>query len=134
METLNAPRRATANLSDLEITYILSTSDAGSTKSAILAQTSLSHFAIMDSIKKYDIKIFTGVAPSTGNPKVLSEHEVRTLICITKKIRRKTLEDIPNILPTKHSKWTLQRQLSAQGIKNHITLKKPLLTNEHKCQ
>ena len=134
MEGSTAPGRTTANLSDIEVVYILGMSDAGASQSAIAVQTSRSCSTVRDAIKKYDIKTFTGVAPPPGNPKLLSDREVRTLLRIIKKDRHKTLEDITNILPDKPSKRTLERRLSSFGIKKHIAIKKLFLTDEHKRQ
>jgi transposase len=126
--------RTTPNLSDIEVAYILGMYDAGASKSAIAVQTSRARSTVRDAIKKYDIKTFTGVAPPPGNPKDLSDREARTLLRVTKNNRRKTLEDITNILPDKLSASTLQRRLSSLGIKKHIAIKKPFLTDEHKRQ
>ena len=108
--------------------------DAGASKTSISAQTSRSRSAITNAIEKYNIKTFTGVALPPGNPTVLSEREARTLIRVTKKNRRNTLEDITKILPDKRSKRTLGPCLSALGIKKHIAIKKPFLTDDHKRQ
>jgi transposase len=134
MVTPSAPGRTTANLSDLEVAYILGMSDAGASNTAISAQMSRSRSAVANAIEKYDIKTFTGVTPPPGNPKKLTERQKRTLKHVTRKNRRKTLEDITNILPQKSSVRTLQRQLSTLGIKKHIAIKKPFLNDEHKRQ
>jgi transposase len=134
MVTPSAPGRTTANLSDLEVAYILGMSDAGASNTAISAQMSRPRSTVANAIEKYDIKTFTGVAPLPGNPKKLTEHQKRTLKRVMCKNRRKTLEDITNILPQKSSIRTLQRQLSTLGIKKHIAIKKPFLNDEHKCQ
>jgi Transposase/DDE superfamily endonuclease len=132
MEGGSGPGRTTANLSDLEVAYILGMADAGASKSAISVQTSRSRSAVANAIEKYNIKTFTGVPPPPGNPKTVSQREKRTLLHTTRKNRRKTLEDITNILPDNPSKRTLQRRLSTLGIKKHIAIKKPFLTDEHK--
>ena len=134
MDDSSTPGRSTLNLSDIEVAYILEMSDAGASKRAISAQTDRARSAVADAIKKYNIKTFTGVAPPSGNPKVLSERKARTLLRVTKKNRRKTLEDITNILPDKRSKRTLQHYLSTFDIKKHIAIKKPFLTDDNKCQ
>ena len=134
MDNSSAPGRTTANLSDIEVAYILRMSDAGASQTAISAQIDRSRSAVANAIKNYDIKTFTGVAPPPGNPKILSEYESRTLLRVTKKNRRRTFEDITNILSDKLSKRTLQRRLSTLGIKKHIAIKKPFLTDDHKCQ
>ena len=122
------------NLSDIEVAYILEMSDADASQTAISAQIDRSCSAVANAIKNYNIKTFTGVTLLSRNLKVLSEHESKTLLHVTKKNRHRTFEDITNILSDMLSKRMLQRHLSTLGIKKHIAIKKPFLTDDHKRQ
>ena len=69
MDNSSAPERTTVNLSDIEVAYILRMSNAGASQTAISAQIDRSHSAVVNTIKNYDIKTFTGVAPHLETPK-----------------------------------------------------------------
>ena len=117
MDNSSTPERTIVNLSDIEVAYILGMSDADASQTAISVQIDHSYSAVTNAIKNYDIKTFAGVAFPSRNPKVFSERESRTLLHVTKKNHRRTLEDITNILPDKLSKHTLQRCLFTLSIK-----------------
>jgi transposase len=127
----NKPGRLSANLTDIEVAYILGAKDAGATQHQISALIGRSQSAVAKVTQKYNIKTFSGVTPPPGNVKKINKREHRTLLRTVRSNRRATLSDITNILPNKMSVSTLKRHLKDIGIQKHIAVKKPYLTAAH---
>jgi len=127
----NNPGRMSSNLSDIEVAYILGANDAGAPHQEISAAIGRSCPTITKIMKKYNIKTFSGVTPPPGNPKKIDCRQQKTLLRAVQSNRRATLKDISNILPDKPSSRTIQRHLQEIGIKKHIAVNKPYLTDAH---
>ena len=112
----NKSGRLSANLTDIEVAYILGTNDAGASHRQISALVGRSHSAITKVTQKYDIKTFSGVTPPPGNPRKINKREQRALLHTVRSNRHATLFDITNILPTKMSIDTLKRRLKEVGM------------------
>jgi transposase len=125
------PGRVSSNLDSVEISYMLGLRDARLSHAEIAEKTNRSKSAVTRALQRYDIKTFKGVAPPPGNPKKLSNREVRGMIRVVNTNRRSALSDITNLLPTKVSDRTLRRRLKDAGIQKHIAVKKPMLTEQH---
>ena len=69
----NKSGRLSANLTDIEVAYILGTNDAGASHRQISALIGRSHSAITKVTQKYDIKTFSGVTPPPGNSRKINK-------------------------------------------------------------
>jgi len=69
-----------ANLTDIEVAYILGANDAGASHRQISALIDCSHSAIMKVTQKYDIKTFSGVTLQPGNLRKINKREQQALL------------------------------------------------------
>ena len=114
-------------LTDFERGEIVGLSKGGFSQRKIAELLDIPKSTVGDVVKKYNEHSLTTTASRSGRPKILSEHDKRHLIKITKENRFDTLEEITEnfntVMNISVSSRTIQRTLHKEGYSGHAAKK-----------